>query len=192
MKYRLLGLCALLVLTACAQSPSSDNLVRICDDHGCSERPKNQVTLDARNAEPDQRMTALRAAAEAQPRAAYDLGLRYFRGDGIPQDSYQALVWMRKAAEGGDLQAQKALGNFYLFGLEEMGADPREAEKWLSIAASRGDRDSRKLLEEARAAKKSDDAYYKWRTQERTVYYGHWYSGYAYYGNWRQQVWYGY
>ncbi|MDF3106262.1 sel1 repeat family protein, partial [Burkholderia semiarida] len=64
---------------------------------------------------------------------------------------------MREAAERGDLNAQKALGSFYLFGLEEMGADAREAEKWLSIAAGRGDKESKKLLDLARKAKKEDE-----------------------------------
>jgi TPR repeat protein len=59
------------------------------------------------------------------PRAAYDLGLKYFRGDGLRQDSYPALKWMREAAEHGNLKAQKVIGRVYLTGLEEMGPDPR-------------------------------------------------------------------
>ncbi|MDR6497087.1 hypothetical protein J2785_000229 [Burkholderia ambifaria] len=47
----------------------------------------------------DARIVALKQAAKAQPKAAYDLGLRYFRGDGVRQDSYQARKWMRDAAE---------------------------------------------------------------------------------------------
>jgi hypothetical protein len=35
---------------------------------------------------------------------------------------------MRKAGERGNLQAQKAFGGFYLFGLEEVGSDPQGAE----------------------------------------------------------------
>ncbi|MCM3109142.1 hypothetical protein M3578_21535, partial [Bacillus velezensis] len=67
---------------------------------------------------------------------------------------------------------QKALGSFYLFGLEEMGSDAREAEKWLSIAVGRGDKESKKLLDLARKAKKEDEEDWKWRTQWRDVYYG--------------------
>ncbi|MEM1458620.1 tetratricopeptide repeat protein, partial [Bifidobacterium animalis] len=115
--------------------------VRVCDSRGCADRPKDQVSFDAKDEVPeDPRIAALKDAAKREPKAAYDLGLRYFRGDGVRQDSYQALNWMREAAERGNLQAQKALGAFYLFGLEEMGSDPREAEKWLSIAVSRGDK----------------------------------------------------
>lgn len=202
MMFRWLALCATLALGACAQNPSHSDQVRICDDHGCGNQPKSQVSFEAsgngnngntgNNADSDGRITALKSAAQKEPRAAYDLGLRYFRGDGVPQDSYQALVWMRKAAEGGALEAQKALGNFYLFGLEEMGPDPREAEKWLLIASGRGDAESRKLLEQARAAKKSEETYYTWQTEWRAVYYGYWSSGYPYYGHWQQRSWYGY
>jgi TPR repeat protein len=88
-------------------------------------------------------------AGEKDPRAAYDLGLRYFRGDGVRQDSYQALKWMRDAAERGYLKAQTAVGRLYLMGLEEMGSDPAEAEKWLSIAAGRGDKEAKTLLAQA-------------------------------------------
>jgi len=134
-------------------------------------------------------MVALETAAKAEPRAAYDLGLRYFRGDGVRQDSYKALMWMRAAAEGGDLAAQKALGAFYLAGLEEMGADPQEAEKWLAIAVSRGDEASRALLAQAAAAKNGEQAYYRWKTEWRDVYVRLWTSGYPYHGRWRIREW---
>jgi TPR repeat protein len=188
--------CAGLFLTACAQTPPPKETVRICDEGGCAERPKGYASFDPAAAVPDEdptgRIAALKKLGEQDPRAAYDLGLRYFRGDGVTQDSYQALVWMRKAAERGDLQAQKALGRFYLTGLEEMGSDPREAEKWLSIAASRGDKESKTLLAEASAAKKSDEAYYKWQTRWREVFYGYWHRGYPYRGYWRSGIWYWY
>lgn len=194
MRSRLLGACLVLALGACAQSAPAFNTVRICDDRGCAQRPKNEVNVDAVDSRQDPqaqvRFEQLTQIAQTNPQAAYDLGLRYFRGDGLRQDSYQALVWMRKAAEAGDLRAQKALGSFYLFGIEEIGADPREAEKWLSIAASRGDTESQRLLAQATAAKQSEAADYTWRTQWRDVYYRYWYSGYPYYGNWRQQTWY--
>ena len=149
MRNRLLMLGAVVWLAACAQPQPPSDVVRICDDRGCADRPKAQVAFDQANIpDEDPRITALKEVAKREPKAAYDLGLRYFRGDGVRQDSYQALVWMREAGEHGNLQAQKALGAFYLFGLEEMGSDPAEAEKWLSIAVSRGDKESKKLLDE--------------------------------------------
>ena len=182
-----------LVLAACTTHPMDGERVRICSSAGCYSQPKDRVTTEPvigdADTNEDQRVIALKAAADAEPRAAYDLGLRYFRGDGVSQNSYQALVWMRKAAERGDLDAQKALGVFYLFGLEEMGADPREAEKWLSIAAGRGDQGSIKLLAQARSAKKSDDDYYKWQTEWRGFYYRYWNTGYVYRGYWQGNAW---
>jgi TPR repeat protein len=75
--------------------------VRICDSTGCSDRPKDAVSTET-VANDASRETAhivkLKQSAQTEPKAAYDLGLRYFRGDGLAQDSYQALLWMRKAA----------------------------------------------------------------------------------------------
>lgn len=168
--------------------------IRICDDTGCSERPRNSsAPVQAANTEEDRRLAALKDAASKDPRAAYDLGLRYFRGDGVHQDSYQALQWMRDAAERGDVTAQLAVGRFYLMGLEEMGSDPAEAEKWLSIAAGRGNKEAKKLLVEARAAKtKSQAEYQRWVDSHRSYWYGYWYNGYAYRSYWRGGVWYFY
>ncbi|MFM0065626.1 tetratricopeptide repeat protein [Paraburkholderia aspalathi] len=194
MRSRLLAGCVITLLTACAQNPPQSTTVRICDDQGCSERPKDRVNFDAadngQGEEGNSSIAALKALAETRPQAAYDLGLRYFRGDGVRQDSYQALTWMQKAAERGNLQAQKALGSFYLFGLEEMGPDPREAEEWLLIASGRGDKESKALLAEARAAKTSDEAYYQWVNQQRPVFYDYWFSGYPYQGRWNSGTWY--
>ena len=171
-------------LTACLQTGPRTDVVRICDSSGCSDRPSNSASYDPSAAVPDndpeRRIPALEALARKDPGAAYDLGLRFFRGDGVRQDSYRALQWMRDAAERGDLEAQKAVGRFYLTGLEEMGSDPREAEKWLTIAAGRGDKEAGKLLEEAVEARKSEDAYYRWTSHWRPVFYNYWYTGYPY------------
>ncbi len=57
-------------------------------------------------------------------------------------------------------------------------------------ATARGGKESKKLLEFARKAKKEDEEDWKWRTQWRDVYYGYWNSGYPYYGVWNQTYWY--
>ena len=192
MKQYLLATCLVAVLSGCTANPSKTDTVRICDESGCEIRRKDEPFPAAKQDAETPAIAALKQSAKSEPKAAYDLALRYFRGDGVPQDSYQALVWMRSAAERGNLQAQTALGTFYLFGLEEMGSDSREAEKWLSIAAGRGDKEASKLLTQARAAKQADEADYKWRTQWRDIYYGYWHSGYPYLGVWRDTNWYWY
>ena len=179
----------LISAVALAEAPAT---IRICDDTGCNERPRNVATFDP-NAGSDpvaeQKAAKLIAMAEKDPRAAYDLGLRYFRGDGVRQDSYQALKWMRDAAERGYLPAQAAVGRLYLMGLEEMGSDPAEAEKWLSIAAGRGDKASKKLLAEASRAKRDEQEYYRWAESQKKQWLNAWTTGYTYIWTWRDDGW---
>ncbi len=181
-------------LVGCATPPAPEsNTVRLCDSSGCEEVDKSTARFDPSStvpdADPEGRMPALEQLAKEDPRAAHDLALRLFRGDGVRRNSYQALQWMRDAAERGDLGAQKALGRLYLTGLEEMGSDPREAEKWLSIAAGRGDKEAEELLVEASAARQNEDAAYQLRTRWQPVFYNSWYSGYRYYWRWRNGRW---
>ena len=119
-------------------------------------------------------IVALKAQTAQDPRAAYDLALRYFRGDGVRRDNHQALIWMRVAAEKGDLSAQKALGSLYLTGLETIGRDPNEAHAWLLLAASRGDNESQELLAEAEAAKRSDEEEFRWLSRRLHLLYSRW------------------
>ena len=182
------------LITSCATPPTPDNnLIRLCDSSGCEDVDKSTARFDPSStvpeADPEGRIPALEELAREDPRAAHDLALRFFRGDGVRKNSFKALQWMRDAAERGDLGAQKAVGRLYLTGLEEMGSDPREAEAWLTIAAGRGDEEAAQLLEEATAARKSEDAAYQLRTRWRPVFYNSWYSGYRYYSRWRNGVW---
>lgn len=183
-------LCAC-VLAGCAQTESSPN-VRICDNTGCADKPRNTATFDATkddNPEETRRFAALKDMAAKDPRAAFDLGMRLMRGDGVRMDSYQAIKWLREAGERSELRAQAALGRIYLTGLQEMGSDPAEAERWLSIAAERGDKESEKLLPEARQAKKDEQARYRWREFHRTNGWGWWYGAYPYYWHWNAGYW---
>lgn len=188
--------CLLLILLSSAvlaQTPSPT--VRICDDRGCEERPRDAVTFNpnaAGDSAAEQQAAKLIALAEKDPRAAYDLGLRYFRGDGVRQDSYQALKWMRDAAERGYLKAQTAVGRLYLMGLEEMGSDPAEAEKWLSIAAGRGDKEAKTLLAQATKAKQNEVAYRRWVDSQKAIWNSYWMDRYQYEWQWRNGGWYEY
>ncbi len=190
---RLIPLLLLASIAACAQPTAPRNTVSICDDSGCSERPRNSATFDPvrdDNPQETRRLAALADIALKDPRAAYDLALRYFRGDGVRRDSYQAIKWMREAGERGVPEAHLALGRFYLMGVEEMGSDPAEAEKWLSLAVARGDKEAEKLLAEARAAKKTDQEFYQWREARRNNWYNQWSTGYRYHWYWGNAGWY--
>ena len=184
----LIGLTATAVFSHAADNA---NTVRICDASGCSDRDRSSSTFQAEAEDPvvEQRTAALVALAKKDPRAAWDLGLRYFRGDGVRRDTYQALQWMRDAGERGHVEAQLAVGRFYLMGLEEMGSDPAEAESWLSMAAGQGNKEAKKLLTQAEAAKTTEQNLYQWRETYRKSWYGYWYSGYTYYWVWSPRGW---
>lgn len=182
-----------LVCAAALAQQAAEPTIRICDDTGCSDRPRSSSTFNPSaggDAQAERRAAQLIALAEKEPRAAYDLGLRYFRGDGVRQDSYQALTWMRDAAERGYLKAQVAVGKFYLMGLEEMGSDPAEAEKWLSMAAGRGDKEAKRLLGEASRARKDEVAYRRWVDSQKAVWNSYWQSRYEYQWQWNNDGWY--
>ena len=50
----------------------------------------------------------LRMAAElGLPKAMYDLGIRYEKGQGVPFNSKTSLFWIKKAADAGHVQARK-------------------------------------------------------------------------------------
>lgn len=166
--------------------------IRMCDDTGCSLRPRGSAAFDpTHDAHPEEtrRLNALIALAEKDPRAAYDLALRFFRGDGVRRDSYQALQWMRDAGDRGVSAAYLALGRWYMMGLEEMGPDPVEAEKWLSLAAAGGDKEADKLLVYARKAQASEHALYQWRQANRQSSEPGWRTDGAYQFYWAPGGW---
>lgn len=160
--------------------------LRICDSSGCNDRPGNYTSMvPTPTAIEDPKMVSLQQLAANDPRAAYDLALRYFRGDGARIDHYQSIQWMRKAAEGGHFEAQKALGRLYLTGLGETGPDYAEAQKWLSMTASRGDKEAVELLKEANDMRAGEIEDYQARRQWELTIHNNWSSGYRYYWNWR-------
>lgn len=57
---------------------------------------------------------ALRRDAEAgDAAAAYELGMLYVNGIGVPKDPAQAAAWMRRSADKGKVEAQRYLGFCY-------------------------------------------------------------------------------
>lgn len=185
----------LLGMVSCTQQekPIQAQTIRICDENGCADRPKDYASFTpepAMSAQDAAKIKALEELAATDPRAAYDLALRLFRGDGVRQDTYRSIKWMREAAEKGDFNAQKALGRLYLTGLGEMGSDPGEAEKWLSMTASKGDKEAKTLLKEAVNARQSEQADYQWRRRWQPIFYNYWYSGYGYRWYWGSNRWY--
>ena len=89
-------------------------------------------------------------ANSGEPRAQYDLGLMYDRGDGVQQSDAKAMYWYERAAAQEEARAQYNLGLMYLNG-QGISADPVKAYYWISLSANRGNvraRDARDYVAE--------------------------------------------
>lgn len=76
--------------------------------------------------------------------AQFNLGLKYDKGEGVPQDYAEAAKWFYKAAEQGYAKAQFNLGLMYYKGLG-VPQDYSEAYVWSSLAAADGNESAVKL-----------------------------------------------
>jgi TPR repeat protein len=70
--------------------------------------------------------------------AQYDLGERYYEGQGVPPDYTQAFNWFLKAAEQGHSKSQSNVGMMYFVG-RGVARDYIEAYKWIHLAARAGE-----------------------------------------------------
>jgi TPR repeat protein len=86
----------------------------------------------------DATVTQLRERANAGDASAqFNLGLLYFKGEGVPKDDTQAAIWYRKAAEQGNANAQHNLGGLYLMG-QGVPKDDTQTVRWYMKAAEQG------------------------------------------------------
>jgi hypothetical protein len=67
--------------------------------------------------------------------ATSDLALMYLNGTGMPKDQAKALSLYRKAAAGGDYEAEMRLGLFYHVGDNGLPKDQKLSRQWLEKAA---------------------------------------------------------
>jgi TPR repeat protein len=87
----------------------------------------------------EQDIAVLQAKAEkGDAEAQFEVGNRYYSGEGVPQDDVEAVKWYRKAADQGYAAAQFNLGNSHRTG-EGVPQDDVEAVKWYRKAADQGD-----------------------------------------------------
>jgi uncharacterized protein len=76
----------------------------------------------------------------------YHLGARYFSSIGVPQDFAKAAAWFRKAADLGDVDAQRDLAGLYVSGID-VPQDLGETFQLYREAAEQGDSSSLVSLE---------------------------------------------
>ena len=77
--------------------------------------------------------------------AQSNLGVMYFKGNGVPKDYAEAVKWWRLAADQGDAYAQYRLGGMYARGRGVL-QDYAEAMKWYRLAAEQGHTNAQSFL----------------------------------------------
>jgi len=88
--------------------------------------------------------TLLSQAESRDREAQYLLALIYEEGLLVPKDFAAARSWMLNSAEQGYVPAQEGLGEMYLSNVRHNGPIPDygDADRWLRLAATRGDADA--------------------------------------------------
>ena len=76
-------------------------------------------------------------ATNDSPDEQYNLGIRYYKGEGVAQDRAEAVRRFRMAAEQGHAKAQTLLGLCYGVG-DGVSQDEKEALNWIRKAAEQG------------------------------------------------------
>ena len=84
-----------------------------------------------------------RAAEQGNDEAQNNLGIMYYRGEGVPEDCVEAMYWFRKVVAQGGRSATSAAGTVQLmYSRGELGGKPknsREKVEFLRKAAEQGD-----------------------------------------------------
>ena len=93
------------------------------------------------------RVMMLQKAAEAGSlEAMYDLSDCYYDGEGVDKNMPLAIKWMTKAADGGYVKAQAALGAAYCMGGDGLDQSYTLSEKYLLMAANKDNVDAQAFL----------------------------------------------
>ncbi|WP_120497232.1 tetratricopeptide repeat protein [Kiloniella sp. EL199] len=79
------------------------------------------------------------AGNQGNAKAQYYLSVLYEGGSGIDKDMNASLRWLKRAAEGGMVEAQRNLGTFFHDGIDDPDDDIDQAIYWYQRAASQGD-----------------------------------------------------
>ena len=107
---------------------------------GCRRAPAPPDSIYAKPT-PGETAELLAQAKAGQRNAQRELGLRYYAGDGLPQDPRLAARWWRAAAEAGDDQAASALALLQYTG-DGVQQDQVQAARWWQRAANSGNADA--------------------------------------------------
>ena len=79
------------------------------------------------------------SAASGDVVAQRTMGIKYYKGQGVPQNYKEAAKWFRLSAEQGDTMAQTSLGKMYYDG-NGVKQDKVYAYMWWNVAISLGNK----------------------------------------------------
>lgn len=114
-------------------------LITLCVATACADRRADKAY---RRGDYETAARELRElASNGEPRAQYDLGLLYDKGQGVPQNDREALKWYTLAAKQGEPRAQYNLGLMYANG-QGVQPDLVTAYYWISLAAAQGNQNA--------------------------------------------------
>ena len=90
--------------------------------------------VPAREADANRALATMRLARHGDPAAQGMLGLQFANGEGLPKDLRAAIAWYRRAAQQGDVKAQRELG--LLLAGHPLGIPQNDVEayQWLTVA----------------------------------------------------------
>ena len=97
---------------------------------------KNTQTSSGKTSE--EIKTLIEQAKQGDVKSQIEVGLLYFRGQGVERDYQEAVKWYTKSAEQGYADAQFQLGQMYSSG-EGVIEDYIEAYKWYLLAGMNGE-----------------------------------------------------
>ena len=87
-----------------------------------------------------------KAAEQGSADAQLELGVLYFNGNGVEQDTIKALEWYEQAADQGKAEAMHRIGGLYDIGCGVIYS-AKTADRWYRKASRKGYAKADKLLE---------------------------------------------
>jgi hypothetical protein len=138
--YFITAVVALVVIAAFAAAVMIIYILNFQPGAGSSARP---FTTDVAALSPLDKLKY--DAKHGNTDSQYALGVKYYTGEGVRQDTGEAIEWFEKAGNSGFIQAQAALGYIYCSG-EGASKNGKKAARWLKLAADKGDASSQYYL----------------------------------------------
>jgi TPR repeat protein len=87
-------------------------------------------------------LALLEASANLGPNGMHNWGLVNLYGHGVEMNTELGLLWLRRAANGGEMESQRLVGGF-----EINRGNLKEGLRWVGLAAEQGCQKSIELIE---------------------------------------------